>query len=76
MDTTFSELIKAMKARKAEVIREVNDHFEQEKQQIQNEETKWMDKQKICEELLILSSKADSDMEMLHKSKWIVDGLD
>ena len=35
-----------------------------------------MERQKVCEELLILSSKSDSDVEMLQKSKWIVDGLD
>ena len=41
-----------------------------------NEENRWRDKQRICEELLKLSSRKDSDQEILMRSKYVADGLD
>ena len=40
------------------------------------EEKRWRDKQKVCEELLRLSSKPDADEEILMNSKFIADGIE
>ena len=37
---------------------------------------KWRDRQRICDELLKMSSKKDTDQDILVKSKYIADGLD
>lgn len=65
-----------MKDRKNLIITQVDDYFKQEKEKILYEEGKWREKQRICEELLKLSSRKDSDQEILSRSKYVADGLD
>ena len=72
----MNELIQVLKDRKNAVIVSVDEYFKQEKEKIIQEETKWRDRQKICEELLKLSSKKDSDQEILVRSKYVADGID
>ena len=72
----ISELIKALKDRKEELLQSIDDYFTQEHGKIQNEETKWRERQRICEELLKLSSRKDSDQEILIRSKYVADGLE
>lgn len=72
----MNDLIQTLKDRKNEVINYVDEYFKQEKEKILLEENKWRERQKICEELLKLSSKKDSDQEILIKSKFITDGID
>ncbi len=76
VDKVMNELIQTLKDRKNEVIVLVDEYFKQEREKILAEEAKWRDRQKICEELLRLSSKKDSDQEILSKSKFIADGID
>ena len=72
----MSELIQILKDRKNEVIVLVDDYFKQEREKIVAEEAKWRERQKICEDLLKLSSKKDSDIEILKQSKYIADGIE
>lgn len=72
----MSDLIQTLKDRKNEVIAIVDDYFKQEKDKIVTEELKWRERQRICEELLKLSSKKDTDHEILMRSKYVTDGLD
>lgn len=72
----MNDLIQALKDRKSLILTQVDDYFKQEKEKILYEEGRWREKQRICEDLLKLSSRKDSDQEMLSKSKFIVDGLD
>ncbi len=72
----MNELIQVLKDRKNEVIVIVDEYFKQEREKIVVEEMKWRDRQKICDELLKMSSKKDSDQDILLKSKYIADGLD
>ena len=57
----MNELIQVLKDRKNEVIVIVDEYFKQEREKIVVEEMKWRDRQKICDELLKMSSKKDSD---------------
>ena len=75
VDRVMNELIQTLKDRKNEVQVIVDEYFKQEREKILAEEQKWRERQKICEELLRLSSKKDSDLEILSKSKYIADGI-
>ena len=61
VDKVMTDLIETLKNRKNEVLAIVDDYFKQEKDQIVTEELKWRERQRICEELLKLSSKKDTD---------------
>ncbi len=76
VDTVITNLIKALKDRKEELIASVDEYFGKERERIVAEESKWRDRQKICEELLKLSSRKDSDQEILLRSKYVADGLE
>ena len=76
VDKVISDLIKALKDRKEEMIGTIDDYFSQERSRIQTEENKWRERQRICEELLKLSSRKDSDQEILLRSKFVADGLE
>ena len=71
----MGELILTLKERKNEVIVLVDDYFRLEREKILFEEQKWRERQKICEELLKLSSKKEADKEILDSSKYITDGI-
>lgn len=45
------------------------------REQINMDEDKWLEKEKICTDLLQLSSSKESDMEILRQSKYIMDGF-
>jgi hypothetical protein len=75
VDRIMSELIQTLKERKNEVILIVDDYFKQERENVVVEELKWRERQNICNDLLKLSSKKDSDQEMLARSKYVTDGL-
>ena len=75
VDRTITDLIEALKGRKEELLAYIDGYFTQERDRIQAEETKWRERQRICEELLKLSSRKDSDQEILLRSKYITDGL-
>ena len=72
----MTDLIQALKDRKNEVIVFVDEYFKLEKEKILAEETKWRERQRICEDLLKLSSRKDSDQEILTRSKYVADGLE
>ena len=76
VDKTISELIKALKDRKEELLASIDDYFTKEHAAIAGEEQKWRNRQHVCEELLKLSSRKDSDQEILLRSKYIADGLE
>ena len=61
VDRVMNELIQTLKDRKNEIIAIVDDVFKVEREKVAKEEGKWRERQKICEELLTLSSKKDSD---------------
>jgi hypothetical protein len=69
-------LIKALKDRKEELLITIDNYFSKEREGILAEEGKWRDRQKICEELLKLSSRKDSDQEILTRSKYVAEGLE
>ena len=75
VDRTMTELIQTMKDRKNEIITIIDEYFKAEREKVVAEEQKWRDRQKICEELLKLSSKKDSDQEILLRSKYVTDGI-
>lgn len=75
VDRVISDLIKALKDRKEELLTSIDTYFTQEREKIQSEETKWRERQHICETLLMLSSRKDSDEEILIQSKYVADGL-
>jgi len=72
----MGELINTLKMRKNEVITIVDEYFKAERERINAEEQKWRERQKICEDLLRISSKKETEQEMLLKSKYITDGID
>lgn len=72
----MTDIIQVLKDRKNEIIGIVDNIFKEEKDKIQLEDTKWRERQKICEELLKMSSKKDSDQEILTRSKYVADGID
>ena len=76
VDKVISELIKALKDRKQELLASIDDYFSKEHSSIAGEEQKLRNRQHICEELLKLSSRKDSDQEILLRSKYITDGLE
>ena len=71
----MGELIQCLKDRKNELITLVDEHFRQEREKVAAEEAKWRERQRICEELLRLSSKKDADEEILQRSKYVTDGI-
>ena len=75
VDTIMTQLIQTLKNRKNEVIAIVDDYFKNERDNIVVEEQKWRERQKICEDLLKLSSRKDTDTDILLRSKYITDGL-
>ena len=76
VDKVISELIKSLKDRKEELLGTIDNYFTQERDKIQTEETKWRERQRICEELLKMSSRKDSDQEILIRSKFVAEGLE
>eukprot|EP00347_Sterkiella_histriomuscorum_P009722 403340133 len=76
VDKVMNDLIQVLKDRKNEVIVHVDEYFKTEKEKVLLEEQKWRERQRISEELLRLSSKKDSDQEILSKSKYITEGLE
>lgn len=76
MDKVITELIKSLKERREELLATIDNYFTKERDAIQAEETKWRERQRICEELLKLSSRKDSDQEILMRSKFVTEGLD
>jgi hypothetical protein len=76
IDKTITELIKSLKDRKEELLAQIDGYFNQEREKIAAEESKWRERQRICEELLKLSSRKDSDQEILLRSKFVADGLE
>jgi len=75
-DKAFTDLINTLKERKNELLTEIDQYFNEEKAKVVEEEKRWREKQKICEDLLRLSSKQESDEEILLRSKYIADGLE
>lgn len=57
----MNDLIQTLKDRKNQVICLVDDYFKTEREKIVTEEQKWRERQRICEELLKLASRSDSD---------------
>jgi uncharacterized protein YjiS (DUF1127 family) len=76
VDKVFNDLIKALKDRKEELLQSIDGYFTHEREKIASEEAKWRDRQRTCEELLKLSSRKDSDQEILLRSKFVADGLE
>ncbi len=76
VDVVIGGLIKSLKDRKEELIASIDDYFGKEREKILAEENKWRDRQRVCEDLLKLSSRKDSDQEILLKSKYVADGLE
>jgi hypothetical protein len=76
VDKVMSDIINVLKERKNEIIGIVDQVFKEEKDKIIVEDTKWRERQKICEELLKMSSKKDSDLEILSRSKYVAEGID
>ena len=76
VDKVISELIQALKDRKEELLASIDEYFSKERNLIASEEHKWRERQRICEELLKLSSRKDSDQEILIRSKYVADGLE
>lgn len=76
IDKVITDLIKSLKDRKEELLSQIDSYFTQEREKIASEEGKWRERQRICEELLKLSSRKDSDQEILLRSKFVADGLE
>ena len=76
VDKVLSDLIKSLKDRKDELLQQIDQYFTQERDKIASEESKWRDRQRICEELLKMSSRKDSDQEILIRSKYVMDGIE
>jgi hypothetical protein len=75
MEELFNSLIKKLKDRRTQVLKEIEAHYEQQVSSIESEENRWVEKQEISFELLKLA-KANDDCSIIIKSKWITDGLD
>ena len=76
VDKTITDLIQALKDRKEELLTSIDQYFTTEREKIAAEETKWRERQRVCEELLKLAARKDSDQEILMRSKFVADGLE
>lgn len=74
IDEGFISIVNTIKSRKEELINEVVDKFRKEINMIQNEESRWKEKQQISERLLILMNDSD-DRNILNNSKYIMEGI-
>jgi len=75
MEELFNSLIKKLKERRTQVIKEIEGHYDEQISMIQSEEQRWIEKQDISFELLKLA-KANDDASIIVRSKWITEGLD
>jgi hypothetical protein len=74
IDDIFKELIRTLKNRKNELISEVLEKFNEERDKIAADEAYWSEKQDISEKLLSIMNDRD-DTKLLMNSKFILDGL-
>ena len=74
-DQAFTELIKALKLRKEQVLSHIDNFFIEERRQIQESENYWREKQTICNELLRFASSKDTDIDLLKNAAYVEDGL-
>jgi len=75
VDETFNTLIKKLKDRKTEVIREIEEHYDGQFAMIKEEEQKWTEKQDISVDLLQLAKGVDDNV-LVVKANDIYGGLD
>ena len=74
-DQLFSQLITALKARKAAFIAEIETLFGAEEGALAKHESEWANRQQICEDMLGLSADPEADVELVNQARAIKDGL-
>lgn len=74
IDECFKQIIATLKKRKNELISEVLDKFNAERDHVMSDESTWIDKQDISERLLSLMNE-HNDQNLLMNSKFIMDGI-
>ena len=75
VNDSFSKLMKAMKARKAELVAEIDKYFEGERLKIVANEDNWKQKQKLSQDLLRLSNSTATDAELLQNGKYVYESV-
>lgn len=74
LEMIFKEIINTLKQRKCNLINEIIDKFNVEKEKIDNAECDWMYKQDICEKLNMFFNEQNHSF-LLINSKFIMEGL-
>lgn len=74
IEDSFNSIISTLKKRKSEIMSEVLEKFATEKDQIQNDEDSWIDKQDMSVKVLELS-KDPNDANLLLNAKFIMNSL-
>lgn len=74
IEDSFNSIISTLKKRKSEIMSEILEKFTTEKDQIQNDEDSWIDKQDMSVKVLELS-KDPNDTNLLLNAKFIMDSL-
>ena len=74
VDEVFKEIITTLKKRKNDLINDVLERFNNEREMITSEENNWIDKQEISDRLLGLSKDVD-DISLLANSKFVMEGI-
>ena len=71
----FQDLARTLKARKTELLTQIEESFENEREKIVENEEVWKKKQVICEELLRLNGTESGNKDILLNSKYIMEGI-
>ncbi len=75
INESFTKLIKSIKARKAELLGEIDKYFEAERTKIVANEEVWKQKQKLCQDLLRLNNSTATDAELLQNSRYVFESI-
>eukprot|EP00357_Protocruzia_adherens_P037227 CAMPEP_0114998510 /NCGR_PEP_ID=MMETSP0216-20121206/15552_1 /TAXON_ID=223996 /ORGANISM="Protocruzia adherens, Strain Boccale" /LENGTH=147 /DNA_ID=CAMNT_0002363125 /DNA_START=281 /DNA_END=724 /DNA_ORIENTATION=- len=71
----FQELIKQIKARRDEVLDQIDQHVDEQKKHVVEREHHWEEKQVISQTLLKFATSED-DADILKNARYILDGLE
>lgn len=75
INNSFTKLIKAVKARKAEFLAEIDKYFDTERAKIVENEDNWKYKQQLSEDLLRLNSTAATDTELIKNGTYVYESI-
>eukprot|EP00826_Nyctotherus_ovalis_P008636 TRINITY_DN12242_c0_g2_i2.p1 TRINITY_DN12242_c0_g2~~TRINITY_DN12242_c0_g2_i2.p1 ORF type:complete len:216 (-),score=83.22 TRINITY_DN12242_c0_g2_i2:109-756(-) len=75
VNSSFTKLIKAVKARKVEFLAEVDKYFDTERAKILDNEDNWKHKQQLSQDLLRLNSSAATDSELIKNGTYVYDSI-